>query len=57
MVTSQDSINRAKPFMTKAIIENNVTNLGAIFDASYPINEPIAETGRVTLLMNCLALG
>ena len=57
MVTSQESISRAKPFMTKAIIENNATNLGRIFDADYPINEPIADIGRVTPLMNCLALG
>ena len=57
MVVNQESINRAKPFMSKAILENNVTNLGRIFDASYPVNEPISESGKVTPLMNCLALG
>ena len=43
--------------MTKAIIENNARNLGKIFDADYPVNEPIADIGGVTPLMNCLALG
>ena len=57
MVVNQESINRAKPFMTKAILENNVSNLAKIFEAEYPVNEPIAETGKVTPLMNCLALG
>ena len=57
MVVNQESIDRAKPFMTKAITENNATNLGRIFEAAYPVNEPIAETGRVTPLMYCCALG
>ena len=57
MVVNQETIERARPFMTKAITENNATNLGRIFEAAYPVNEPIAETGRVTPLMYCCALG
>ena len=57
MVVSQESINKAKPFMTQAIQQNNTGNIRRIFEASFPVNEPIAETGGITPLMYCCALG
>ncbi len=36
-----ESIIRARPFMCKAIIENNIQNMQRIFKANFPIDEPV----------------
>ena len=36
-------IIRARPFVYKAIAENNVTDLLKLFDAGFPLNEPVVS--------------
>ena len=52
-----ESVIRAKPFMCKAIQENNVENMVRIFKAKFPIDEPVESNGGATSLMHCCAMG
>ena len=52
-----ESVIRARPFLCKAIVENNLGNIQRIFKAAYPINEPVSSDLGVTPLMHCCAMG
>jgi len=48
---SPESLQRAKPHLLKAIAENRPRVVKEILDAGYPVNLPICETTKQTLLM------
>ena len=52
-----ESVIRAKAFLIKAITSNDIKTIEKIFNAKYPINEPIQAFLLTTPLMHCAALG
>ena len=48
---------RAKAFLIKAIGNNELQTIERIFNARYPIDEPVQAFCMTTPLMHCAALG
>ena len=50
---SQENIDRAKEYIIKAISTKNLEILAKILDGGFPIDEPLLDHSRQTLLMAC----
>jgi len=48
---------RAKAFLIKAIAANDTSTIERIFNAKYPIDEPVQAFSLTTPLMHCAAMG
>lgn len=50
---SQENIERAKEYVVKALESKNLNILTKILDGGFPVDEPLLDHSRQTMLMAC----